>query len=80
MDGTKCHKHHLKADTLSNTQPIQTNKRVGDVVGATSVEDQTGSNILDRLEPSDAERRKTKEDSVKEIKLRAAPMTSPGTE
>jgi hypothetical protein len=61
MDGTKGHNRHLEADMLSNTQPVYTNKHVGDVVRAMNAKDQTGSSILDRLHgaPSDAGCRKT---------------------
>jgi hypothetical protein len=45
-------------------------KRIGDVVGAMNVENQTGSCILDHLEPSDAGRRKTEEDILKVSKPR----------
>jgi hypothetical protein len=40
------------------------------MVGATNVENQTGSCILDRLEPSDAERRKAEQDTIKIIEPR----------
>ena len=46
------------------------------MVGDTNVEDQTGSCILDRLEPSDAGRRKTEEDTVEELEPRQH-QTSP---
>jgi oligoribonuclease (3'-5' exoribonuclease) len=67
VDGTKGHDHHLETDTLSKTQLVKTNKRIGDEVGAMNVENHPGSSILDRLEPSDARRRKAEEDTIKMI-------------
>jgi hypothetical protein len=70
VDRTKGHDHHLETDTLSNTQTVKTNKRFSDVVAETNVENQTGSCILNCLEPSDAGRRKTEEDTIKMIEPR----------
>ena len=70
IDGAKGHDRHLETNALSNSQPVETDKRVGDVVRPPDVENEPSGGVLNRLEPAKAGRRQTEQNAVAVVQPR----------